>query len=231
MRLEVKGYLSMEAIPGIFVLVIIVLAFVLLHRSGNIRERERSARISVLAKEMLCRFIAVDERSISMDYGKFELLKKGRPPRIRNYIEFQGSERHKLFEFKYIIEEHRTVRTEFASVVELCLPETELPDFILEPEKSWHKLHDFFGYSDIDFKTHKQFSDSSRLKGKNANAVRAFFNAGPIDYLESNPGHQIEVKDNRIIIAFCGTRKTVEEYVNLLNEALELWSAIRSVSF
>ncbi len=61
-----------------------------------------------------------------------------------------------------------------------------LPNFTLRPENLFHKIGQVFGYQDIDFDSHPEFSKRYLLKGENESEVRSTFSADTLAFYESD---------------------------------------------
>ena len=82
------------------------------------------------------------------------------------------------------------------SVVYLCSPKLDLPQFVLRPEKNYHQSLDL---QDIDFSSHLKFSNDYLLQGNPEKSVRNLFNDQLLDFFESKPGLCVEGGANQML--------------------------------
>lgn len=82
------------------------------------------------------------------------------------------------------------------------------PAFALSPENRWEKLKSAFGGQDIDFKSHRDFSRTYHLQGKDEDAVRTLFGPETLSFFEDKGGLCVEAAKDEVIIYRSG--KTVK---------------------
>ena len=80
------------------------------------------------------------------------------------------------------------------------LGEKTLPDFDLRPELTYHKVVSAFGYQDIDFATHPEFSKSYLLRGSDENAIRMLFRPDMLNFFAGQKGWSVEVRGNWLVV-------------------------------
>jgi hypothetical protein len=97
-----------------------------------------------------------------------------------------------------------------------------LPDFMLYPETFFHKVGELFGFKDINFSEHPQFSRRYRLKGPNEMAIRRAFTPEALAYFTEKPGWSIEVQDGQFIVYRSSKRWRPELVPERVAEALTI---------
>jgi hypothetical protein len=84
----------------------------------------------------------------------------------------------------------KSARTQ--TVACLRLAGKQFPGFEMRPEHLFHRIGSLFGYQDIDFEGHPDFSKNYLLRGKDETAVRALFHPGLLSFFEQNTGWAVE---------------------------------------
>ncbi|MGE5359871.1 MAG: hypothetical protein ACM3NQ_12710 [Bacteroidales bacterium] len=93
-----------------------------------------------------------------------------------------------------------------------------LPDFTLAPENVFHKIGQVFGYRDIDFESHPEFSTCYLLRGNDESAIRAAFPPAALSYLEQHRGWNVEVHDGTAAVYRSGKRVKPEDLASHLED-------------
>jgi hypothetical protein len=75
----------------------------------------------------------------------------------------------------------------------------KFPDFALEPEGLWTKLSELGGSKDIDFSDHPEFSKKYFLRGENEVAIREFYSAEILNFLENREEIHIESHRGKLL--------------------------------
>lgn len=101
-----------------------------------------------------------------------------------------------------------------------------IPAFSLEKEELFDKLMSRFVWQDINFESHPEFSKRYLLKGEDKDAIRAYFHAGLLDYLEDHQGYHIE--SNKKGLLFYVDKKVlpfdqVQQLIKFTENFLDLW--------
>ncbi len=94
----------------------------------------------------------------------------------------------KIFVYKY--EEIRGTNSLLTanrqSFVLLQSSNINLPKFTLHPEDIFHKIGSIFGYQDIDFNSHQEFSSKYLLRGDDEVSIRKLFNNAVLLHFTKN---------------------------------------------
>ncbi|MBL4715971.1 MAG: SulP family inorganic anion transporter, partial [Bacteroidia bacterium] len=82
---------------------------------------------------------------------------------------------------------------------------SSIPRFIIDKEGLFNKIIDQVkvlsgSNPDIQFKNHSSFSDNFHLSGEDEDAIRTFFTADLIQFLENNEIHHIESNGEALMI-------------------------------
>ncbi len=109
------------------------------------------------------------------------LFRQGDSPQTRNLMRGSAAGCAAcVFDFEYSQGEGKSIQT----VAAFRLSRGSLPDFELRPENLLHKIGAAFGYQDIDFESHPQFSRRYLLRGGDEDAVRKLFDPGVLAFFE-----------------------------------------------
>ena len=107
------------------------------------------------------------------------------------------------------------------SVVYFCSPKLDLPQFVLQPEKKFHQFGDL---QDIDFSSHKKFSDDYLLQGNPEESVRNLFNEQLLDFFESKLGLCVEGGANQMLFYRLNERISPNKLSQFLDEGMQVLS-------
>jgi len=155
-------------------------------------------------------------------FHHFPLFNRGHSKRIRNLME--GSVdgiRVAVFDYHFTVGGGKSQTVYHQTVCAVCDRRLRLPVFDLKPESIWNKLGALFGYEDIDFEEHPEFSRKYFLSGVGEAAVRALFRPEVRDNLEKRAGLSLEGAGDRFICFRTNVRVEPGEIENLTREALE----------
>ena len=107
------------------------------------------------------------------------------------------------------------------SVVYLCSPKLDLPQFVLRPEKNYHQS---LNLQDIDFTSHSKFSDDYLLQGNPEESVRNLFNEKLLEFFESKPGLCVEGGADQMLFYRLNELISPENLSQFLEEGMEVLS-------
>jgi hypothetical protein len=101
-----------------------------------------------------------------------------------------------------------------------------LPEFELCPEHIFHKIGQAFGYQDIDFEGHEEFSKHYLLRGKDETAVRAVFGPEILSLLGGDPGWSVQACEGRLAVFRASKRAKPPVLPAFLADALRIAGGI-----
>ena len=81
-----------------------------------------------------------------------------------------------LFDYKYTISTGKSSHTFTQTVYFKYSKSIALPQFLMIPEKWYHRVGTYFGMQDIDFMTYPEFSKNYLLQGEDEDYIRYHFN-------------------------------------------------------
>jgi hypothetical protein len=103
----------------------------------------------------------------------------------------------------------------------------EFPQFALRPESVFHKLGQVFGYQDIDFATHEEFSKRYLLRGEDENAVRSTFNGETLSFYETDRTLSTEARGRQLIHYRAGKRVNPENVQDFIAGGVRVLTLLR----
>jgi hypothetical protein len=181
---------------GFFLLIVILVTII-----KRARAQERTRQLQKAASDLGLTFVETMPLESIPNLEKFLLFNQGHSKSIRNMMSGQiDGVKATVFDYQYTTGGGKNSTTYHQSVAYFELPEVNLPYFSLRPEYPIHKLMSAFGYQDIDFGNHPEFSRKYLLRGPDEQAVRNTFSDAMLAYYERDQitctdggGHQLFV--------------------------------------
>ena len=135
--------------------------------------------------------------------GDFKLFKKGRSKRIRNLMyksdDFRDIEK-RIFDYTYVTGDSKSKKYHNQTVFFVKSKLMNLPEMILRPENILDKIKTLFGFKDINFESHPEFSAYYHLKGKDEEWIRAIFNKNVLNFFTAQGNWTVEALNYFVII-------------------------------
>jgi len=193
-------------------------------------EQKRTAALAVLAHELGLEFFTGADAPFVGPWSSYYLFEQGRSKTFANvmYGKVEGVEAA-IFDYSYITGNGKNRYHHHQTVVCLRSADLHLPFFALRPEGIFHKLGQLFGYQDIDFVTHAEFSRKYLLRGQAEEAVRVTFNTEFLSFLESTTGLSLDGGNDRFLYYQYNKRSTPSEVRQALFDALQVLVHLRVV--
>ena len=187
-------------------------------------DRKRTEAIKQLAATMGFDYREHPQTYLPDTIWQFDLFNKGRNRRLKHLI--QGTQEEAIVsvsDYQYTTGTQKNRTTHNQTVVFIESDRLNLPNFLLIPENIFHKVGNVFGYKDIDFDSHPEFSSQYLLKGTDEESVRSLFHDGILNIYQRHPGTSTEGLDTLLIYYRKGQRFKPDQWQNLLNEAIEAY--------
>ena len=187
-------------------------------------ERKRTEAIKQLAATMGFDYREHPQTYLPDTIWQFDLFNKGRNRRLKHLI--QGTQEEAIVsvsDYQYTTGTQKNRTTHNQTVVFIESDRLNLPNFLLVPENIFHKVGNVFGYKDIDFDSHPEFSSQYLLKGTDEESIRSLFHDGILNIYQRHPGTSTEGLDTLLIYYRKGQRFKPDQWQNLLNEAIEAY--------
>jgi hypothetical protein len=205
-----------------FVLTFIVGIFTIISVWGILSSRKRRKALEALAYSVGLSF----RKSDRLDIGdaKFSIGFHGR--RVRNVISGHLDDAN-IWLFSYDIPGAGQYGGQSERTVALFSSESiYLPDFDLQPESIGDKIKSTFGYQDIDFESHSQFSFSYLLRGEAEYAIRRIFTDEVLTFFSNHTGLYVEARGNKLIY-YRGKRVKTRDMPSFLDEGKTIFDLFR----
>ena len=200
-----------------FIIVLALLAFYFvwwpqLKRSNNLKKTANDLNIPFYPK-------GDDSLYDHLEY--FYLFSMNSKSQITNMLHQEDKETElAFFDFKFMWGVSEPIER-VQSVVYFCSPKLDLPQFVLQPEKKFHQFGDL---QDIDFSSHKKFSDDYLLQGNPEESVRNLFNEQLLDFFESKLGLCVEGGANQMLFYRLNERISPNKLSQFLDEGMQVLS-------
>ncbi len=203
----------------------IALVFVIVH---HLNEKKRREKIGQIAATMGLPYFEKGDPALLTELSDFELFSKGRGRTISNMIhgEADGVDLG-LFDYRYTVGGGKNSQTHRQSVVYIKAQDLKSPVFMLGPEHFFHRIGNFLGMQDIDFDEYPNFSAKFLLRGPDETAIREFFTAERLTFLEGHTTISIEGRGPQLAVFYGGKRADPENLQTLMSLGFEIYALFR----
>ncbi len=171
------------------------------------REKKRTRELEAVAQEQGFAFSAGHDAPLMDELLTFQLFSQGHGKKIMNVLTGQVEDTDfVIFDYRYTTGsgKHRTTHNQ--TVLLIRRPGWDLPRFYLRPESLFSKIGKVFGYDDINFDTHAEFSRRYNLSSPCRLAVQQLFSDTLLSFYEAQSGLCTEADAVRLILYRPGTR-------------------------
>ena len=155
----------------------------------------RRNELADLALSLGMNFEPKDDWGIINLMGEFKLFKEGFNKKIYDIISIKDNIigfDAKIFDYNYSVSSGKSMITYRQTVFFIESRHLGLPHFWMRPEKTFDKVANWFGFNDIDFDTHPQFSENYYLKGEDADYIKAVMNDDFLHYFSFSKNWYLE---------------------------------------
>ena len=122
-----------------------------------------------------------------------DLCLRGRDRTLKNLVQGEIDDvAISVADYSYVTGHGKGRKTHCQTVALLECNRSYLPPFKLMPENVFHKIGSVFGYQDIDFYTHPEFSNKYLLQGPNEPEIRRCFGPTVLDFFQSHQRFCVE---------------------------------------
>jgi hypothetical protein len=153
----------------------------------------------------------------------FKIFNIGRSRKTKNII--QGKKNQislTIFDYRYTVGGGKNSHTYNQTIIKVKL-NTSVPNFYLGKENFFTKIGSKIGFNDINFETHKEFSDYYNLKGNHEIKIKQCFTTQILTFFEQNKfdffilGH-----NNNMLFYKTGKRLKPEEINPRIEEIIKI---------
>lgn len=172
-------------------------------------QHEKKRREAFKALSMRLGFTYVSKTGLSElpSANAFHLFNIGHNRRIKNLMRRSADGvSTAIYDYQYTTGGGQNSHTSIQTVFQFESDRLRLPAFILKPENVFHKIGQSFGYQDMDFDSHPDFSKRYLLRGKDEDTIRRLFTPEVITHMMSMKGIVIESNGSVIISYRSGKR-------------------------
>jgi hypothetical protein len=127
-----------------------------------------------------------------------------------------------LLDYSYTTGAGRSSHTTQETVMRMQSPMLNLPEFVLYPESVLSKIAKAFGYADINFPEHPQFSKMFMLRGGDEAAIRQLFTRDVIELCEQHRGISLEAIGDRLLFFRAEKRIKAEQLEQFLADGKQI---------
>jgi len=157
------------------------------------RAKKRREGLQAAAMQLGYQFDVGGESGVPESLGGLHLFNQGRSKAMHNILSGKDNDvAVQIFDYRYVTGSGKNRRTHVQTVLWLQWSQLSLPVFAVRPEHIFHKIGGVFGYQDIDFPTHPQFSKDFLLRGSDETEIRQTFGPVVLDFFERHPGVSAE---------------------------------------
>lgn len=194
------------------------------------KRTERTASMRQFAYELGMQFDAKPAFTDLKMLKAFELFKHGTSQKITNhcsvtddYLEYK----HQLFDFEYTVQAGNSTAQFNQTVLFILGQRLELPIFRLRPETWLDRIGRYFGWEDIDFEHHPEFSHQYFLRGEDEILVRHLFDERTLHYFTLHDGWHLEGIGFFMILYKKSKLLTIPEVKQLYQVGMELFNIFK----
>ncbi len=214
----------MDTLIGISVAVII-LAIIIWWSYKNSKKRTKA--LKEVASSLNFTYSETAEHSMVALLSDYSLLSKGYNQMVNNVMGGRFNDIDVIIA-DYQYNESGSRRIPNQTVIVLNSPQMQLPSFTIQPENWAHKVGSAVGHQDIDFDSHKAFSDDYLLRGKDEGAVRNLFTDELIAYFEQHKKLCAEGEDTNLMFFRFNKQVPPENIRSFLEEGLGVYNLVKT---
>jgi len=166
-------------------------------------KKKRKQQLAQIADDLGFVFDQDAATLTSKGFTHLGLFAQGHSSRFRNAMEGMLEDiQVVLFDYQYTTGAGRNRRTRRQTVAAFHTPSSVIPAFTLRRERFFHKIGQWFGYQDIDFKDYPLFSKKYLLRGPDEHAIRGVFTETVIGFFEQNNPRWIVEADGQWMVVY-----------------------------
>ncbi|HEV3258617.1 MAG TPA: hypothetical protein VG013_17205 [Gemmataceae bacterium] len=211
-------------LPCILMLSVVacIIAFILI---ATRLEKKRTEAMQRAGAAMGLTFCAEGPGDSLASFAGLYLFSQGREGYVTNFMRGETNETElSIFDYEYRTGSGRKAGITKQTVICILSDKLHLPDFSLRPEHIFHKIGAFFGFQDVDFEAHPEFSSHYLLRGSNEEAIRAQFHQGVLCFFDGQPGLCTEGSGNRLVFYRANQRVKPKDLRSFMDEGLHMAS-------
>lgn len=194
-------------------------------------DKKRSEALQAIASALNFSFERKDDGSLLPMYNNFDLFSKGRSKKISNIMHGNSGDMDiTIMDYQYTVGGGKNSSTYTQTLIVVQSRYLLLPPFALSPENIFHKIGAIFGYKDIDFSSHPEFSKQYLLRSDDEDSVRETFTDELLKFYEKNKGLSTESDHDRFIYYRANKRISPKDIQAFLQEGINLYGLFKTKS-
>ncbi len=191
-------------------------------------EKKRSEALQAAAERMKFTFSRKGDSDLLDRLKGFHLFSQGHAKKIANVLMGKaGALDVAVFEYAYTTGGGQHSQQWRQTVILFESDDMDLPEFTLRPENVFHKIGQVFGYKDIDFDSHPEFSKRYLLRGENEEAVRATFGTEARSFYETDLKLSTEAAGPQLIHYRSGKRVSPDKISEFITQGVRVLTLFR----
>lgn len=191
-------------------------------------EKKRSTALQAAAERMKFTFSRKGDPDLLDRLTNFHLFSQGHSKKTTNVLTGKaGALDVAVFDYAYTTGGGKHSQHWRQTVIFFERDDMSLPKFTLRPENIFHKIGQVFGYKDIDFDSHPEFSKRYLLRGENEEAVRATFGDDARSFYESDLKLSTEAAGPQLIHYRAGKRVSPDEISEFIKQGVRVLTLFR----
>ncbi len=194
-------------------------------------EVKRTERLHEIANDLGLPFFPKGDHTIIDRLDRMHLFSQGRSKKLKNMLHGESNNVEvAIFDYRYTVGSGKNSNTYHQTVIYFRSPQLKLPQFDLRPEGFWHKIGSAFGYQDIDFASHPQFSRAYLLRGENEANIRAFFDEELLSFFETQKKISVEARGDQLVFYRQQKRIKPDEVQDFLQDGFQVFSMLKDTT-
>lgn len=189
-------------------------------------EKKRTEALRQAALRLGYNFFPKGDPVFTNELSGLQLFNQGHSRTLKNLMRGTTMDTEvAVFDYRYTVGSGKNQHTKKQTVVHLRSSKLNLPIFTLSPENIMHKIGGVFGYQDIDFEQHPDFSRRYLLRGQDESRIRLVFNDPLINFFAARNPVWLEGRGSDLIYYRSAKEVKPENLNACLQEAQEILQA------
>ncbi|MEZ6061224.1 MAG: hypothetical protein R3C19_12740 [Planctomycetaceae bacterium] len=191
-------------------------------------EKQRTESFRQVAEQLGLPFFPTGNEALLSRLSHLHLFSQGRSRKIRNMLhgEARGLELA-VMDYQYTVGSGKNSQTLRQGVIYFQTPALNLTKFAVRPESILHRIGSAFGYQDIDFATHPQFSKLYLLRGDDESAIRQLFTDKVLTFFQNEHRICAEGSGDQLVFYRQGKRIKPAELPDFIDEGFRVLAVFR----
>ncbi len=191
-------------------------------------EKARTEQFQAVSDDLGLQFHPKGDPAFQSSISHHRLFNQGRSRKTRNMIFGQTEDVElAIFGYRYTTGTGEHQHTHQQTVISFQSSYLALPEFELRAESFFHKIGKVFGYTDVNFESHPQFSKRYLLRGSDEAAIRELFNSELREFFEAQEGVSVEASKDGLIYYRAGKRIKPTDVRSFMEEGFRVYRILK----